>query len=224
MKNRNLILFYTSAVLSVMVLVSSPVSVSAQTAPETLPLIHWEDEATQPHGSQDKSASGGLPQLDTSHWPAQIFWLLIFFAVTYLILSRKALPMIGDVLEEREKRINDDTDAAHSLRDEAEAVKKSYEAAIAEAREKARAAIVTAQNEAAAQISKSEQEIAETIQTRMQDAEIRIASAKSEAMKDVRSIAAELVQVIVPKLSGMEVSANDARKAVGAATQQKEAA
>ena len=42
--------------------------------------------------------TGGMPQLDFSSWPNQIFWLVITLVAIYLILSRVALPRIASVL------------------------------------------------------------------------------------------------------------------------------
>ncbi len=53
-------------------------------------------------------ASGGLPQLDISTWPTQVFWLVVSFALAYLLFSRLVTPRIGLVLEERASRINED--------------------------------------------------------------------------------------------------------------------
>lgn len=39
----------------------------------------------------------GMPQLDVSTWPNQIFWLLVTLTVIYFVLTRVALPRIGAV-------------------------------------------------------------------------------------------------------------------------------
>ena len=48
--------------------------------------------------------AAGMPQLDFSTWPNQIFWLLVTLVVIYLVLSRVALPRIGAVLADRKAR------------------------------------------------------------------------------------------------------------------------
>ena len=49
------------------------------------------------HGAAG-AAEAGMPQLDFSTFPNQIFWLLVTLAVIYFVLSRVALPRIGAVL------------------------------------------------------------------------------------------------------------------------------
>ena len=55
--------------------------------------------ATEAHGEAGKAV--GMPQLDFSTWPNQIFWLLVTLAAIYFLLTRVALPRIGAVLAER---------------------------------------------------------------------------------------------------------------------------
>ena len=54
----------------------------------------------------------GMPQLDFSTFPNQIFWLCVTLVVLYLILSRVALPRIATVLSERHGAIQRDLDKA----------------------------------------------------------------------------------------------------------------
>jgi len=49
--------------------------------------------ATEAHGEAGKAV--GMPQLDFSTWPNQIFWLLVTLVVIYFVLSKIALPRIG---------------------------------------------------------------------------------------------------------------------------------
>ena len=61
-----------------------------------------------------------MPQLDTTWFASQIFWLIIAFSVLYYLLSRKALPRLAEILEARQDRIAADLDEAERLRREAE--------------------------------------------------------------------------------------------------------
>ncbi|MEM7072351.1 MAG: F0F1 ATP synthase subunit B', partial [Pseudomonadota bacterium] len=42
------------------------------------------------------ASEGGLPQLDTSSFASQIFWLVVCFACFYLVLARIAMPRISE--------------------------------------------------------------------------------------------------------------------------------
>ena len=73
--------------------------------------------ATEAHGEAGKAV--GMPQLDFSTWPNQIFWLLVTLVVIYLVLSRIALPRIGAVLADRKSTITNDLAAADELKQKA---------------------------------------------------------------------------------------------------------
>ena len=68
----------------------------------------------------DKSdSSGGLPQLDISTWPTQLFWLLITFSIGYIIISTLVVPSISTVLENRSDKISSDVQKAKNANENA---------------------------------------------------------------------------------------------------------
>ena len=71
-----------------------------------------------------------MPQLDVSGFPSQIFWLVITFVFLWWLMAKVALPKVGLVLEERQKKINDSLDMAENLRIEARSELDAYEIAI----------------------------------------------------------------------------------------------
>ena len=80
-----------------------------------------------------------MPQLEQiSTYASQIFWLVVVFAVLLGVMLKVALPRVQGILEERQKRIDDDLARAAALRDEAEGVLRAYEQAQADARAEAR--------------------------------------------------------------------------------------
>ncbi|MDA0332531.1 MAG: hypothetical protein O3C30_05120, partial [Proteobacteria bacterium] len=48
-----------------------------------------------------QAAGAGLPQLDISTWPSQLFWLVVLFTAGYTLMAKFVTPRIGSVLEER---------------------------------------------------------------------------------------------------------------------------
>jgi F-type H+-transporting ATPase subunit b len=48
--------------------------------------------ATDTYGAEHGAEAAGMPQLEFSTFPNQIFWLVIALIAIYLILSRVALP------------------------------------------------------------------------------------------------------------------------------------
>ena len=61
------------------------------------------------HGAEAlaEEAATGLPQLDFTTFPSQIFWLAVATFVLFQLMNRVALPRIASVLEERADAIAD---------------------------------------------------------------------------------------------------------------------
>ena len=146
--------------------------------------------------------SAGLPQLDLTSFPPQLFWLAISFVVLYLLLSRLALPRVTDILRTREEKIAGDLDQAERLNREAGDALKGYEQALAEAR--AKATDIAAQTRAAVQAEadarQAEAEARFAAQTA--EAETRIRATRDQAMSQVREIASDTATALVSRLLG----------------------
>ncbi len=162
---------------------------------------------------------GGLPQLDTSTFATQIFWLIVTFLLLYVVMSKIAVPRIADVLEERQERIADDIETADRLRGEAETVKTEYEAAVAEARAKAHDLVKKAMDEIAEAHSKAEADAAQKTAEKTKAAEANIASQKQEALASLKTVAAESAAEATRRLTGLEVADAKVNAAVDAVMQ-----
>src|SRR5690606_32240714 len=85
----------------------------------------------------EEHTSGVFPPFDTTTFASQVLWLTISFAALYYLMSKVALPRIGEILEVRRDRIEGDLAEADRLRKKTDQAIESYEAALAEARAKA---------------------------------------------------------------------------------------
>lgn len=170
---------------------------------------------TDAHGG----GGGGLPQLDATTYPTQIFWLIVSFILLYFVMSKVAIPRIADVLEERQERIEDDIETADRLRGEAEAVKAEYEKAVADARSQAHDLVRKAMDEIAASHATAEAEAAKKTAETTKAAEARIAEQRTEALESLKSVASEAAAEATVKLTGLKVSDAKVGKAVEAAMQ-----
>jgi F-type H+-transporting ATPase subunit b len=165
--------------------------------------------ATEGHGEAE--AAVGMPQLDFSTWPNQIFWLLVTLVVIYFVLSKIALPRIGAVLADRKSTITNDLAAAEELKQKAVAAEKAYNDALTSARTEAAKIVAQAkaeiQKDLDAATAKADAEIAaKAAESEKTIAGIRdgAAAAVAEVAKDV---AAELVGVLGPKADAKTVTA-----------------
>ena len=57
-----------------------------------------------------------FPPFDSEQFPSQLVWLAISFVLLYVLMSRIALPRIGDIMAARSKVISDDLAAAELVK------------------------------------------------------------------------------------------------------------
>ncbi len=174
----------------------------------TSPAAEAATEAVQGGGQT------AFPPLDPSTFSSQLIWLAITLGGLYFVLSRIALPRIGEVIEERRDRIQRDLDEAERLKNETEEAIASYEQALAEARNKAHGIAQTAREKLTGEIEAERVKVDEQLAAAAADAETRINTSKAEAMSRVKDVALETSQAIVSRLIGIDVSTDEAAKAV----------
>lgn len=175
-----------------------------------------ETTTTTAESVADAAAHGGgaFPPLDPSTFSSQLIWLAITLGGLYFVLSRIALPRIGEVIEERSDRIQRDLDDAERLKNETEEAIASYEQALADAKSKAHGIAQTTRDELNAEIDGERERVEAQLASAAADAEARIAASKAEAMSSVQNVAQDTAQAIVSRLLGTEVSAEEAAQAV----------
>ncbi len=161
-----------------------------------------------------------MPQLIFADYPPQIFWLVVTFAILYILMAYVALPRVESVLEERRKRIADDLEAAERSKKDSEAVIAQYEAALAQARSRAQAISADTRTrvnaDSAAQRSATEAKLAGDVRA----AETRIAAARDEALAKIDSVATDAATGIVERLLGQAPAPGSVAAAVANAARK----
>jgi F-type H+-transporting ATPase subunit b len=165
----------------------------------------------------------GFPQLNAKTYPSQVFWLFVSFALLYVLMSKLALPRVGEVLDQRRAHKENDLKRAEQLQEEATKVKAAYEAAIAKAQAEAQDAQRAAEQEVSEKIAEENAKFAEAARKRVATAEQNIARAKDDALASLADISADVAAEMVNKVAGVQVGKAEARKAVNE-VMQKEAA
>jgi len=169
-------------------------------------------EATKAAGQGGEAV--GMPQLDFSTWPNQIFWLLVTLVAIYFLLTRIALPRIGAVLADRKGAITNDLAAAEELKQKALKAEKAYNEALAQARADAAKIVAEAragiQKDLDAALAKADAQIA----AKSAESEGRIAEIREGALAAVTEVAKDTAREIVAALGGKA----DARSVAAAVT------
>src|SRR5690606_34599401 len=133
-------------------------------------------------GETAEAGAAGFPQLDSSTYAGQVFWLFVTFAATYFIMSRIALPRIAHVLELREAKKRGDLAEAERVNDEAEAVFEAYKKTMHEAQDDARQIHGRAAQEIAEMQAQKTAAFQENTKERLQKSEASIRKAVDQAM------------------------------------------
>ncbi len=158
--------------------------------------------ATEATDAVEKAAGPGMPQLDFSTFPNQIFWLVLTLIAIYLILSRVALPRIGSVLAERQGTITNDIAKAEDLKQQAVEAEEAYNRALAEARAEAQRIAAEARAEIQADLDTAIAKADAEISAKAAESEKAIAEIRAGALESVKEVAKETAADIVAAMGG----------------------
>ena len=165
---------------------------------------------TMPMSAQ--AAGAGLPQLDISTWPSQLFWLVVLFTAGYILMAKFVTPRIGSVLEERRAKLDEDLSKARSASEDAARIRAEYETDLDAARSAAAETAKQAAAEATKQAEASDAKIAKKLAEKVAKAEAKLATARSEAMANLNNVAAEAALAAVAQLANIQTTAAQAGK------------
>lgn len=157
-------------------------------------------ETTAGHGGEASGA--GMPQLDFSTFPNQIFWLLVTLVVIYFLLSRVALPRISAVLAERKGTITNDLAAAEELKQKAVAAEKAYNDALISARTEAAKIVAGAKADIQKDLDKAIAKADAEIAAKSAESEKRISEIRAGAMDAITEVAKDTAKELVSALGG----------------------
>lgn len=162
-------------------------------------------------------AGGSFPPFDSSTFPSQLLWLAITFGLFYVFLKKVVLPRISGILEVRQDRIAQDLGEAARMKEEADAAVAAYEQELADARARANAIGQEARDGAKAKAEAERKKVEASLESKLSEAEARIALIKDAAMRDVGQIAEETAGAIVRQLVGSDADKAALSAAVKAA-------
>ena len=158
-----------------------------------------------------------MPQLDTTTWPPQLFWLAVTFIALYIVISRVVIPRTGGAIERRRATVEGDLAQAQKLKAETDKAVQAYEATLAEARARAHGIAQANRDKLAAETDAERAKLDRALGAKIAEAEKKITASKMKALGDVRAVAAELATSIVAELIGVKVSKTAAAGAVAKA-------
>ena len=162
--------------------------------------------ATEPTSAAEAAAKAGdtpgMPQLDFSTFPNQIFWLVVTLLAIYYIVAKVALPRIAAVLAERQGTITNDLATAEELKQKAVEAEAAYEKALAEARAEAQTIAAETRARIQADLAEATKAADAEIAEKTAGSEARIAEIRDSAMVNVELVAKDTAAALVEALGG----------------------
>ncbi|WP_288758521.1 hypothetical protein [uncultured Brevundimonas sp.] len=153
------------------------------------------------HAAADHE-TGGLPQFEAQHWGGQIAYLLILFAILYLLVSKVFAPRLRRVMDERAETISTAVSTARQVQAQAAEQAAAAQAEVAKARADARASAAAAQARVTEQANARAASEEAVVNARIAEAETAIAKTRDAAMANVSTIAADATTAMVERLTG----------------------
>ena len=144
----------------------------------------------------------GMPQLDFSTFPNQIFWLAVALVAIWVVLTWVGLPRVAGVLASRDGMIKADIAAAERLKAEAVNAEKAYTQAVADARAEAAKIVAAAKADIQKDLDAATAKADADIAARTAEGEKRIAEIRAGAMDAVAEVARDTTAALVAALGG----------------------
>lgn len=158
--------------------------------------------------------AAALPQLDSSKWAMQIFWLIVIFGGLYLALQKVALPQVSETISTRENRITERLEDARRLFNEAKKSETQQNDKLLTARSEAQDIRLNMQKKINEQSRIQLAELDEKIEAQLSEAEQNIEQQVSKAQQNIHLVAAEAAQDIFQLITGKDIAQDKAIKAI----------
>ena len=161
----------------------------------------------------------GMPQLDFANplTLTQVGWGAVIFIVLYVLLSRVALPRVGEVIEHRAQHIAADLETAQAAKARSDAAAREVTEATARARTEAQSAINAALDRAKQEAAGRIAALNERLDQQLRDSEAQIDAARGAAMRALREVATETAATVIGRLTGAPPDQARLDGAIGAA-------
>jgi F-type H+-transporting ATPase subunit b len=157
---------------------------------------------------------GAFPPFNATTFASQLVWLAITFAFLFIVMSKVALPRVGGIIENRQRKISGDLAEAEKLKQESDEAIAGYEKALADARARAQGIANETRDRQAADTEAKRKTLEDKLNVKLAAAEKTIAANKQTAMANVQGIAIDTAKAIVAQLIGTAPSDQAAEAAV----------
>ena len=159
-----------------------------------------------------------MPQIDqlSTVFNSQLFWLFVVFGLIYFGIARTMVPKVRSMMDSRSERIAEEIGRAESARAAAEDAQEAWSLRLEKARAEAAAVAQEARRAAARENEAMVDAAVAKINLKVEAAERNIRKAAANIRVEMIGVAADAVQDMVERLTGIRVAKEEALDAVTA--------
>jgi len=147
-----------------------------------------------------------MPQLNPEFYLSQVFWLVITFSFLLIFLWKISLPRISSVFEKREKKINDEIQAAKILQTEAEEIQIKIDQQIHTTLDQVNELIKETTNNLQSKVSDQLQTIDNELTKKLDEYSQTIEKNINDTVEDINAQIQEITKLTLSKLSTINVN------------------
>lgn len=154
-----------------------------------------------------------MPQLDFSTFSSQAFWMIVSFLLMWLLMAKMIVPKIVDIINQRQRKIDDYLSAANEFKQRAEAAIEKYEATLKLATDTAAHDARQLQAQLQKEVDRRLEESTDLLKKMQAENELKIIGNREEMMGQIENVACVLAVKIVEKLALDGISTEDIAQA-----------
>ena len=143
--------------------------------------------------------SAGLPQMDISTFPSQIFWLIVTFSILYVFMWKFAIPKLRITIEERRDKISNDINEAEKLKSEAEEILNKYKSKMTSSNQDAVKIIAEAKKQSDEYTEKVKRDNKSKVNAMIEESNIKIAEQEKKSKSEIEKATLETIKSISEK-------------------------
>ena len=160
------------------------------------------------------AAEAGMPQLDSTYWASQVFWLIVVFTILYISIAKFYLPKIKNNLDNRENKIKEDLESAKKSNDLSEIKFKEYEKILADSKKEVIKIHIESKNKLDKDIQTKKIVIEKEIEQEIIKAQKEISDLKRNSISDIQKISENIASNIIEKISGDKLNESSIKATV----------
>ena len=141
-----------------------------------------------------------------------LFWMTIIFAIVFFVLAKFGFPVITGMVEKRRTRIEDAIEAARKAEEAIAHLSQEQERIMAETRAEQAQLMKEAAAERERMIAAAKTQAMVEAQKIMEEAKVRIAEEKEDALRDMRREVAMLSLAVSEQVLRKELGTDEGQK------------